>query len=151
MEDKLEKANKKIEEKNSEPLVFKGRFLGAVGKRKTAIAQVRLYKNGTGIIAVNGVKISKYFSYGDMAKISQLLKLVGLARELNFSVKVKGGGQKAQSRAVLLGMAKALIEFNKELRPAIKTKGWLTRDSRKKERKKPGLKRARRAPQWQKR
>ena len=151
MEVKSEKTNDKIEKKNDELLVFKGRFLGAIGKRKTAIAQVRLYKNGSGIIAVNGVKISKYFSYGDMAKISQLLKLVGLQRELNFSVKVKGGGKKAQSQAMLLGMAKALIEFNKELRPAIKAKGWLTRDSRKKERKKPGLKRARRAPQWQKR
>lgn len=151
MEEKEEKDIKKDEEKRGEPIIFKGRFLSATGKRKTAIAQVRLYKNGSGIIAVNGVKIGKYFSIGDAVKISQLLKLVGLSRELNFSVKVRGGGQKAQSRAVLLGMAKALVEFNKELRPAIKAKGWLTRDSRKKERKKPGLKRARRAPQWQKR
>ncbi len=151
MEDKSEKDIKKNEEKKAEPIIFKGRFLSAIGKRKTAIAQVRLYKNGSGIMAVNGVKISKYFSYGNTVKINQLLKLTGLARELNFSVKVKGGGQKAQAQAVLLGMAKSLVEFNKELRPAIKAKGWLTRDSRKKERKKPGLKRARRAPQWQKR
>lgn len=134
-----------------EPLKFKGRFIQSVGKRKTATAQVRLYKNGKGVIVVNDEKMNQYFNAGQISIINQILKLTGHLRDLNFSVKVDGGGKKAQAQAILLGMARTLIELDEELRPTIKAKGWITRDARKKERKKPGLKKARRAPQWAKR
>jgi len=130
---------------------FKGRYLGAVGKRKTSAAQVRLYKTGTGVFIVNGIKANKYFTAGQFSKIMLIIKMVGQGKEHDFSVEVRGGGKKAQADAVILGIARTLIEFNKDLRPALKAKGWLTRDSRRKERKKPGLKKARRAPQWAKR
>ena len=137
--------------KTEEPLKFKGRFIGSIGKRKTATAQVRLYKNGKGAIVVNEVKMNQYFNPSQVSIVNQILKLTGHLRDLNFSAKVDGGGKKAQAQAVLLGMARTLIELDIELRPAIKAKGWITRDARKKERKKPGLKKARRAPQWAKR
>lgn len=144
--------DKNIKEKPAEEAVkFKGRYIEAVGKRKTATAQVRLYKNGTGVIMINDMKMSKYFTPSNAMVVNQILKLTGHARDLNFSVKTTGGGKHAQAQAVMLGIARALVESNEELRPVIKTKGWLSRDARKKERKKPGLKKARRAPQWAKR
>lgn len=141
------KDDKKIEE----PVKFKGKFISAIGKRKTSAAQIRLYKNGSGIIIVNGMKTNKYFTNSQSAKIMQVLKLSGHTKDLDFSIAVKGGGKKAQGDAVCLGISRALVESNAELKPSLKAKGWLTRDSRKKERKKPGLKKARRAPQWAKR
>jgi small subunit ribosomal protein S9 len=144
--------NKKISSKTVDTVEFKGKFTSAIGRRKTAAAQVRLYKNGKGLIMVNKKKLSQYFSNPDIAPIiSQPLKLSGLQRDLNISVLVKGGGQQSQAEAVRHGLANALIKFDKALRPALKAKGWLSRDARKKERKKPGLKKARRAPQWSKR
>jgi small subunit ribosomal protein S9 len=77
--------------------------------------------------------------------------LVGLEKKFDVSILVKGGGKEAQKIAIRLGIARALILFNPELRTTLKKSGFLTQDSREKERKKPGLKRARRAPQWQKR
>lgn len=144
------KKTTKQEVKNATP-EFRGKFISAVGKRKTAVAQVRLYKSGSGVIAVNNEKLNKYFSANLAIFINQLLKLTGHLRDLDFSIKIDGGGKKGQVQALRAGVARALVEFNKELRPAIKAKGWLTRDARKKERKKPGLKKARRAPQWSKR
>ena len=135
-----------------EPVKFSGKFISALGKRKTAVAQIRLYKNGKGVIIINQQKISQYFPVSLFRTIiSQPLKLTGHLRDLNFSILVKGGGKKAQAEAIRHGIARALIQFDKELKSSIKTKGWLTRDARKKERKKPGLKKARRAPQWSKR
>ncbi len=141
------------ESKNKEELTkFKGKFIGAVGRRKTAGAQVRLYKNGAGIITVNQQKISQYLPTNDLrAIVSQPLKLTGHLKDLDFSIIAKGSGKKSQAEAMRHGIARALIILDKELKPVLKPKGWLTRDSRKKERKKPGLKKARRAPQWAKR
>ncbi len=133
------------------PVEFKGRFIGAIGKRKTATAQVRLYKDGRGVIIVNGVRMNQYFTANHYNFINQVLKQSGHLRDMDFSIKVAGGGKKAQAQASMLGIARALTEFDPELRPALKAKGWLSRDARKKERKKPGLKKARRAPQWKKR
>jgi small subunit ribosomal protein S9 len=138
---------KKIEE----PVKFTGKFISATGKRKTAAALIRLYKNGKGAIMVNDIKINQYFTAAQYAFIHQILKQTGHLRDLNFSILVKGGGKTAQAQACVLGLARALILFDKELRLAIKTSGYLTRDARKKERKKPGLKKARKAPQWAKR
>ena len=138
--------------KPDEPIKFKGKFISAVGKRKTAAAQVRLYKGGTGAILANQQKLSQYFPDSFLRNIIyQPLKLTGHLKDLDFSIVVKGGGKKGQAEAVRHGIANSLIQLDKELRPAIKSKGWLTRDARKKERKKPGLKKARRAPQWSKR
>lgn len=146
------KMTEKPTNKTEEPAKFKGKFIKAVGRRKTASAQVRLYKSGAGIITINRQKISQYLPTDDLRTIvSQPLKLTGHLKDLDFSIVVKGSGKKSQAEAARHGIARALILLDKELKPVLKPKGWLTRDSRKKERKKPGLKKARRAPQWAKR
>ena len=137
----------------AEAVKLKGKFISAVGRRKTATARIRLYKNGAaGTLIVNGVKANEYFKEEALLSIiSQPLKLVGLAADFNITVNVSGGGKKAQAEAVRHGIARALLFVNEELRPSLRAKGYITRDARKKERKKPGLKKARRAPQWAKR
>jgi small subunit ribosomal protein S9 len=123
-----------------------------VGRRKGATARVRLILDGSGDFVVNGKKNADYFRYIFTQNVtSEPLKLVGLEDSFDVSVKVAGGGIQAQAEAVRLGVARALIIHNIDFRPTLKKMGWLTRDPREKERKKPGLKRARRAPQWQKR
>jgi small subunit ribosomal protein S9 len=140
------------EKKSAEQTKFKGRFIVANGRRKTSTAIVRLYKNGEGIMTVNGQSAGQYFKEEELFSIiNQPLKLTGLQKDFNLSVIVSGGGKKGQAEAVRHGIARVLLEINPELRPALKVKGWITRDARKKERKKPGLKKARRAPQWAKR
>lgn len=134
-----------------EAIKFKGRYINAIGRRKTSAAQVRLYKNGKGIIIINNVKLNNYFGSDKVNIINQPLKLSGHLRDLDFSILVKGGGRKGQVEAIRHGISRALVDFDNELKPSLKAKGWLTRDSRKKERKKPGLKKARKAPQWSKR
>jgi small subunit ribosomal protein S9 len=122
------------------------------GKRKTAVARVRLFPKGKGDIEVNG-KPMKEFCKVKLQEgiILSPLKLVGLQKEFDITAKVEGGGSNAQAEAVRHGIAKALTVYNLELRPTLKHAGLLTRDSRVKERKKPGLKGARRSPQWCKR
>ena len=135
-----------------EPIKLKGKYIGAVGRRKTATAQIRLYRGGNGSVMVNDLKASQYFKEEELFSIiNQPLKLTGLAKDFNLTIIVFGGGRKSQAEAVRHGIARALLEFNPELRPILKVKGWIRRDARKKERKKPGLKKARRAPQWAKR
>lgn len=134
----------------AEPVKFKGRFTKAIGRRKTATAQVRFYQGG-GFIMVNGETVKKYFTEELSAVIIQPLKLAGLVKDFNISVSVAGGGKKGQAEAARHGIARALLLINPELRASLKAKNWITRDARKKERKKPGLKKARRAPQWAKR
>ncbi|MFH1233182.1 MAG: 30S ribosomal protein S9 [Patescibacteria group bacterium] len=143
---------KKIEDDSHDSSKFKGKFIYTIGRRKTAVAQVRVYENGKGLIIVNNQKIEEYFPSEELfSVVFQPLKLTGLSKDLNISVITKGGGKKAQAIAIRHGLARALEKINNKLRPSLKTKGWLTRDARKKERKKPGLKKARRAPQWSKR
>ncbi|MDP2736655.1 MAG: 30S ribosomal protein S9, partial [bacterium] len=133
----------------TETIKFKGRFTGAIGRRKTSTARVRLYKGSEGLIIVNGAKAGKYFSEEELFSIiNQPLKLAGLTKDFNISINIAGGGKKGQAEAVRHGIARALLEINPDLRASFKVKGWITRDARKKERKKPGLKKARRAPQW---
>ncbi|NTW22149.1 30S ribosomal protein S9 [Candidatus Falkowbacteria bacterium] len=130
---------------------FKGRYIEAVGKRKSAIARVRLYQKGEGIITVNGMTLEEYLT-PTFSNISLVpLKLTSHTKDLNFSVLVSGGGKKGQADAIRHGISRTLIELEAALRPTLKAKGLLTRDSRIKERKKPGLKKARKAPQWAKR
>ncbi len=130
---------------------FKGRYIEAVGKRKAAIARVRLYQKGEGIITVNGMSLEEYLT-PTFSNISLVpLKLTSHTKDLNFSVLVTGGGKKGQADAIRHGISRTLIALEEALRPTLKAKGLLTRDSRVKERKKPGLKKARKAPQWAKR
>lgn len=127
-------------------------FLYAVGRRKEAIATVKLYKNGKGSIQVNGKLYSEYFSTDELEQIvSSPLKSVGQADKVDIEAKVFGGGQHGQAEAVRLGISRALVQLNINFKKNLRKAGFLTRDPRAKERKKPGLKRARRAPQWQKR
>lgn len=123
----------------------------SVGRRKSASARVRVDK-GTGKIVVNGKPLAEYFPYFEMQEsVLAPLKALSKEKDLDFSVKVAGGGKKGQSIAVQHGIARALLLWNEEFRKTLKTLGFLQRDARVKERKKPGLKKARRAPQWSKR
>ena len=130
---------------------FKGKYIKANGRRKTSVAQIRLYKGGKGVIAINNIKLNQYFDNNKTIIANQPLKLTGHLRDLDFSIVVRGGGEKSQAEAVRHGITRALVALDSSLKPALRVKGWVTRDSRKKERKKPGLKKARRAPQWSKR
>ncbi len=121
------------------------------GRRKSSVARVRLYP-GEGGFVVNGKPGDEYFPrMGDVATALEPLRVVGAEERFQISVVVAGGGITGQSEAVRHGIARALLESNPDLRPALKQAGLLTRDPRAKERKKPGLKRARKAPQYTKR
>lgn len=126
-------------------------YIETIGRRKTATARVRLYP-GTGEIVVNDKPMEQYFGRAlDQMILRQPLNLTGTAATYNISVHVNGGGEGGQASAVRLGIARALCEYDGNFRAALKSAGFLTRDSRAKERKKPGLKRARKAPQYTKR
>lgn len=130
---------------------FKGKYIATIGRRKTAAAQVRFYTEGEGKVIVNGLELSKYFPVVKAELAVQPLKSASLAETTDVSVVVKGGGTNAQAEAIRHGLSRALLALDEENRGMLKAKSWLTRDSRKVERKKPGLKKARRAPQWSKR
>ena len=129
-----------------------GAYTRAIGRRKEAIAQVRVFKAGTGRFIVNGIPMATYFgvqAYRERA-LSPLVKL-GMQETANVDVKVSGGGKRGQSDAVSLGIARALVTIDAAAKSSLKSERLLTRDARIKERKKPGLHKARRAPQWSKR
>ena len=132
-----------------------GKYFCAVGRRKTSIAQVRIYpdeKAGDNDYIVNNKKAKEYFPGISLQNaIFGPFKAVGLNGKFKFSVLVKGGGFMGQSEATKLGVARALVKYDETLRKALKDLGFLTRDARKVERKKPGLKKARKSPQWAKR
>lgn len=130
---------------------FTGRYYEAVGRRKRATARVRLYP-GDGKIVVNDKPLEEYFGRErDRVLVRAPLATAGMTNAFNISVKVEGGGISGQAGAIAHGLARALIEANPDLRPVLRAGGFLTRDPREKERKKPGLKRARKAPQYTKR
>ena len=128
------------------------RYYQGTGRRKTAVARVRLFA-GSGEFVVNGKQITEYFGVRDLfqKELVRPLELTGNAASFNVLVKVRGGGVAGQVGAVRHGIARALLDLNAELRPTLKKAGLLTRDPRVKERKKPGLKRARKRPQYTKR
>ncbi len=157
---KKEKATKKTKKKAIlSPVLVKPKevkkevkYFEGTGRRKTSIARVRLFIPGDKYFLVNEKPLEKYFPTLELQEIIfSPLKLTDCLEQFNVSVRVKGGGLHSQSEAVRHGIAKALVIFNPELRKKLKKTGFLTRDSRMRERKKFGLKRARRAPQWQKR
>ena len=130
----------------------KGTYFYAHGKRKTSVASVRLFTNGKGVLTLNELTFENYFPlFTDQDKVLSPLKVTNTQKLFDIVVKVFGGGVHSQADAVRHGVAKALLEYQADLRSTLKPHGFLTRDSRVKERKKYGLKRARRAPQWQKR
>jgi len=126
-------------------------YFYGLGKRKSAIAQVRLFPDGEGKVTVNGTTLQKYFfsTHGENALAA--LVLSDLHKKVDVEVTLKGGGKPSQSGAMRLGISRALTLMDSELRTTLKHAGFLRRDSRIKERKKPGLKGARRAPQFSKR
>jgi small subunit ribosomal protein S9 len=127
------------------------RYFEAVGRRKTATARVRMFTR-SGAFTVNGKAYGEYFPTLDMQKIAEdALKRMKLWDRFRISAKVSGGGIHAQAEAVRHGLARCLIIFNPDFRKRMKRAGFLKRDPRMKERKKFGLKKARRAPQWAKR
>jgi small subunit ribosomal protein S9 len=128
-----------------------GRYIFATGRRKTSVANIRLF-TGEGQSMVNKKPFDKYFSYSYYQdEINQAFQLTGLSGQYYFVCHVNGGGPHSQAGAVRHGISIALGKLSEEVRKVLKKNGLLTRDDRKKERKKPGLKRARRSPQWAKR
>ena len=127
-------------------------YFYGTGRRKTAVARVRLLP-GTGEITVNGKTAREYFGGRDQhqLQIRMPLSLTGTLERFDISVRVVGGGVSGQVGAIRHGVARALLRFDQELRPTLKVAKMLTRDPRAKERKKVGLKRARKAPQYTKR
>jgi small subunit ribosomal protein S9 len=129
------------------------RYYQGTGRRKSATARVRLYPGGDDVtIIVNDRPVEEYFSRErDVLHLTEPLKATETQDSFNVTVKVNGGGISGQAGAVRHGIARALLEVDPNLRPTLRKGGFLTRDPRAKERKKPGLKRARKAPQYTKR
>ena len=122
------------------------------GRRKSSVARVHLFPNGTGSIRINGRDIDDYFGLETLKLIvRQPLATTETLGKVDVETTVSGGGVTGQAGAIRHGIARALLEMNPEYRPALKAAGFLTRDPRMKERKKYGLKAARRAPQFSKR
>ncbi|MCL2176622.1 MAG: 30S ribosomal protein S9 [Firmicutes bacterium] len=122
------------------------------GRRKSAVARVRLLPGGSGAITINKRTMDDYFGLDTLKLIvRQPLELTQTLGQFDIKVNVRGGGYTGQAGAIRHGISRALILANEDLRPSLKKAGFLTRDSRKKERKKPGLKKARKASQFSKR
>ena len=132
--------------------MFEGQsYFYGTGRRKSSVARVRVY-NGTGKITINDRDIDDYFGLETLKLIvRQPLALTGTADKFDIVCRVAGGGVTGQAGAIRHGIARALLQFDGELRGQLKKAGFLTRDPRMKERKKYGLKGARRAPQFSKR
>ncbi len=128
------------------------RYYQGTGRRKTAVARVRLFP-GAGEFVVNGRSPNEFFGAREFLHhtIMSPLRLTGLESAYNVLVKVRGGGDSGRAQAVRHGIARALLDADETLRPVLKKAGFLTRDPRMKERKKAGLKRARKAPTYTKR
>ena len=130
----------------------KKKYFYGTGRRKSSIARVRVYENGTGSIIINGRDINDYFGLETLKLVvRQPLVTTDLVDKVDVVVSVCGGGVSGQAGAIRHGIARALLTVNPEFRASLKAAGFLTRDPRMKERKKYGLKAARRAPQFSKR
>ncbi len=135
--------------------VVSERYFSGVGRRKTAVARVRIFEESTEDnrnVTVNSRELKEYFPTQSMQNlVLGPIRSVGLEDRYRISILVRGGGLSGQAAASSLGLARALVVFDSSHRPLLKSGKFLSRDSRKVERKKPGLKKARRAPQWSKR
>jgi len=129
-----------------------GQYYEGLGRRKTSRARVRLHVGGSGDVVVNERPLEEYFPrVGDVKKLKEPLRVTDMEGRFDITVHVSGGGITGQRDAVYLGISRALVKADPDLRQILRKGGFLTRDSRAKERKKPGLKRARKAPQYTKR
>lgn len=144
----------KMEEGGEMPIVIEDqdRYFEAIGRRKTSIARVRISTKGDKVMIVNDKPLEKYFPTKELQEIAaSALNKMKCADKFNTTVKVGGGGIHGQAEAIRHGVSRVLVLFNQDFKKRLKRAGFLTRDPRMRERKKFGLKRARRAPQWQKR
>jgi small subunit ribosomal protein S9 len=127
-------------------------FFEGVGRRKEATARARLYTGGTGVVTINDRELDAYFGRElDRTAVRLPLTLTGSESRYNVSIHILGGGSTGQAIAARMAVARALLKVDAEYRAALKAAGFLSRDAREKERKKPGLKRARKAPTYTKR
>jgi small subunit ribosomal protein S9 len=127
-------------------------YFEGVGRRKTSTARARLYPQGSGRVTVNDKPLAEYFGRDvDSTAVNAPLKVTGTDSRYNVSVHVLGGGITGQSIAARMAISRALLEIDQEYRAQLKDAGFLSRDPREKERKKPGLKRARKGPTYTKR
>ncbi len=131
----------------------KGEYYYGMGRRKPAVARVRLFPTGDGSVTGIGKASLVYFGQREALTATAVapLRLLEIAEQYNMTVRVVGGGTSGQAGAIRHGVARALLRINPEFKLALRKAGFLTRDPRMKERKKPGLKRARKAPQYTKR
>ena len=130
----------------------KRKYSYGTGRRKSSVARVRVYENGTGSIIINGREMDEYFGLETLKLIvRQPLVTTDMLGKVDIVVTVAGGGVSGQAGAIRHGLSRALLGINPEYRATLKAAGFLTRDPRMKERKKYGLKAARRAPQFSKR
>ncbi len=128
------------------------RYFEAVGRRKTAVARVRLFTRGEKQFLVNGRPYQEYFVLAeDQQMVTASMRKMKCLDKFKVTVLVKGGGRSAQAEAVRHGTARVLVDFNNNFKKRLRKVGYLTRDPRMRERKKFGLKRARKSPQWAKR
>jgi small subunit ribosomal protein S9 len=130
----------------------KEKYFEGVGRRKTATARVRLTKAGKDSFVVNGKSLDDYFPTAEMReRVKKALAKIGEHGAYDITVKIAGGGISAHADALIMGLGRAIIKIKPEIKPEIKKEKMLTRDAREKERRKFGLKKARKAPQWSKR
>lgn len=129
------------------------KYFEGVGRRKTSIARARIFEDKKNLkIIINKKELKDFFSTQKLIdKVTASLRATGTEKKFSVSIKVKGGGITGQADAIRMALARALVKYDDEFFKTLKDLDYLRRDSRKKERKKPGLKKARRAPQWQKR
>jgi len=128
------------------------KYIEGIGRRKTAVARVRITPASKNSISINEKSVADYFKTKELHKIVEsALNDIEISEKFNISAKIVGGGIKSQAESFRLGLARALVKFNEELRRDLKKLGYLKRDPRVKERKKFGLKKARKSPQWSKR
>ena len=143
----MEKKAKKTITKTEKSIYFEG-----IGRRKTSTARVRIFNKGGGGILVNEKKYSEYFPTQELRSIVEdALNTMKLLDKFKVTVKISGGGIHSQAESLRHGIARALVKFNADFRKRLKKAGFLKRDPRMKERRKFGLKKARKAPQWSKR
>ncbi|MBI2021123.1 30S ribosomal protein S9 [Candidatus Giovannonibacteria bacterium] len=145
----MAKTDKKTIEKK--PAASPSKYFEAVGRRKTSIARTRLLKDAEGIL-INEKPLKEYFKTAELQNIVESpLKVASLEKIYGVSARLKGGGIHSQAEALRHGISRAILKIDSEQRKPLKVRGYLKRDPRAKERRKFGLKKARKAPQWAKR
>ncbi len=128
------------------------KYIGATGRRKTSVARVRITPASKFSISINDREFDNFFPTAELRRmITMVFDATELEQKFKVTAKVNGGGVSSQAQAVAHGVARALNEYDEDLRTKLKSKGFLKRDPRAKERRKFGLKKARKAPQWSKR